>query len=52
MVSLVCCNLKTTNIYIFNFNQNQSFIKKPFIFSNFNAIELAEKRACECPSLR
>jgi len=28
MVNLVCYNLKTTNIYIFSFNQNQNFIKK------------------------
>jgi len=27
MISLVCYNLKATNIYIFNFNQNQNFIK-------------------------
>jgi len=25
MVSLVCYNLKATNIYIFSFNQNQNF---------------------------
>jgi len=28
MISLVCYNLKATNIYIFYFNQNQNFIKK------------------------
>jgi len=28
MVSLVCYNLKATNIYIFSFNQNQKFIIK------------------------
>jgi len=28
MISLVCYNLKATNIYIFSFNPNQNFIKK------------------------
>jgi len=28
MVTLVCYNLNAVNIYIFAFNQNQSFIKK------------------------
>jgi len=26
MVSLICYYLKTTNIYIFSFNQNQNFL--------------------------
>jgi len=34
-VSLICDNLKLTNIYIYTFIQNQNFIKKtPFIFPN------------------
>ena len=28
MISLICYNLKATNIYIFSFDQNQNFIKK------------------------
>ena len=45
MVNLVCYNLKATNVYIFNFNQNQNFFKKRRSkFSNVSVIERAERR--------
>jgi len=31
MISLICYNLKATNIYIFSFNQNQNIVNTPFI---------------------
>jgi len=39
MVSFVCYDLKTTNIYTFSFNQNQNFIKeKKNIVHNFQTL--------------
>jgi len=47
MISLVCYNLKTTNIYIFSFNPNQNFIKKTV--NNFQT--LAHKKSGKTGSL-
>jgi len=49
MVSFVCYNLKTTNIYIFIFNKIQNFIKKKTVHNN--AIKRAKRRIRECPFL-
>ena len=55
MISLVCYNLKATNIYIFSLNPNQYFIKKNTV-NNFQTLaQLKEQKdghVSTCPSFR